>query len=66
MLRDGATPRRGAQLFRRACEAGEAIGCKDLGIAYRDGRGVAKDAELAREYEARAVEAKPGGGTSGH
>jgi TPR repeat protein len=58
--------RRGAELFRRACEGGEAIGCKNLGIAYRDGRGVTENAELAREYEAKSVDSRAGGGASGH
>jgi TPR repeat protein len=58
--------RRGADLFRQACDGGEPLGCKNLSIAYRTGRGRAKSEERAREYEAKSVEAKTIGSTSGH
>ena len=41
------TPKRAAQLFQKACDGGEAAGCGELGVAYREGRGVPRDVAKA-------------------
>lgn len=54
MYRNGASglprdPSQAAALFRRACESGSTHGCVSLGIAHRDGRGVAKEPARAAQ-----------------
>lgn len=47
---------RAAQLFARGCDGGDPRACMNLALAYRSGKGVAKDAKRADRYEARAKE----------
>jgi TPR repeat protein len=44
----------GAQLFQRACDGGEPLGCWSVSVGYRDGRGVPKNPSRASEFAARA------------
>jgi TPR repeat protein len=44
-------------LFRKACEAGNARGCGELGDCYQEGRGVQGDATKAMELYERACKA---------
>ncbi|WP_459820217.1 tetratricopeptide repeat protein [Campylobacter concisus] len=38
-----------AQLFQKACDSGEALGCSILGILYKDGQGVKQDYQKAAQ-----------------
>jgi formylglycine-generating enzyme required for sulfatase activity len=44
------------QLYKRSCESGHALGCRDLGFAYLEGRGVKKDLGRATETFRKACE----------
>lgn len=44
-----ADPKQGNELYRRATEAGSVFAPNNLGVSYRDGRGIAKDLEKALE-----------------
>jgi TPR repeat protein len=45
--------KRGVDLYRRACNAGEANGCRNLCIAYRTHRGVDPNERVPRVCEAK-------------
>jgi TPR repeat protein len=45
---------KGASLLEKACTAGSGYGCRALGSAYDNGRGVPKDAHLAYRAYRRA------------
>ncbi len=44
--------------FQSACNARSQLGCLGLGLAYRDGRGVAKDAAKSKELLRKACDGK--------
>ena len=46
----------GAQLLQRACDGGNARGCADLGLAYRNGDGVPRDPVKALDRLKRACD----------
>jgi hypothetical protein len=47
---------RATELFTCACEDGSALGCKLLGAAYQEGRGVAANRERAASFFQKACE----------
>jgi TPR repeat protein len=47
---------RAASYFRKACENGHPLGCREAGTMYRDGSGVPKDADRASQLFRRADE----------
>ena len=49
-------PKRAAAYFRKACDNGHPLGCRELGTMYRDGVGVNKDTDRATEFLRRADE----------
>jgi TPR repeat protein len=51
---DGNYTKEAIEWFRRAAEAGDTYGMVSLGFAYREGRGVPKDPEMAAEWFIRA------------
>jgi TPR repeat protein len=48
--------RRAATYYRKACDLGHPLGCRELGIMHRDGFGVAKDADIAGQMLKKADE----------
>lgn len=48
---------RTVELFKKACEAGDAHGCSNLGVMYSSGRGVTRDDGRAVEFYRKACEA---------
>lgn len=56
-MRDPALAARSADYFTRACDLGSSIGCGDLGLSARDGKGVPRDLVRARaHFEAACAE----------
>ncbi len=53
------------ELYTKACEAGNADGCKKLGDLYLNGKGVNEDDEQAKTIFSRACDAGNGDGCSG-
>jgi TPR repeat protein len=49
-------PKRAATFFRKACDNGHPLGCRELGMMYRDGVGLAKDTDKATEFLKRGDE----------
>ncbi len=47
---------RAAESFRKACDLGTAIGCRNLADLYDDGKGVPRNAKLAKQYRDRYKE----------
>ena len=47
-------PKKAVALFDKGCTAGEASGCVNLAVMYRDGLGVAADQTKAIELVERA------------
>jgi uncharacterized protein len=47
-----------ADLYRKACDGGERKGCNSLGLMYRSGEGVTKDASRATDLFQRACDAR--------
>jgi TPR repeat protein len=47
-------PRRAATYYRKACDLGHPLGCRELGIMYRDGVSVPKDVDRAGELLKKA------------
>jgi TPR repeat protein len=47
---------RAADLFKRACDGGGAVGCEDLGSMYLHGDGVPKDRNLAANLFKKACD----------
>jgi len=47
-----------AELYKKACEGGEATGCDNLGVLYQNGKGVPADKQLAKKYFAMACDMK--------
>jgi hypothetical protein len=43
-------PKRAAVYYRKACENGHPLGCREIGSMYRDGQGVDKDVDRATEF----------------
>jgi uncharacterized protein len=53
---------RAAALFTKACDAGSALGCSNLGILFEQGRGVGKDEARAAALYTKACDAGNEGG----
>jgi TPR repeat protein len=49
-------PRRAATYYRKACELGHPLGCREAGIMYQAGVGVPKDTDLAGQMLKKADE----------
>ncbi len=49
-------PKRAATYFRKACENQHPLGCRELGMMYRDGNGIEKDIDRATEFLKRGDE----------
>jgi len=47
-------PNRAANYYRKSCELGHPLGCRELGIMYRDGVSVPKDVDRAGELLKKA------------
>ena len=47
---------RAAELYRGACDGGEALGCSNLGALFHDGIGVSRDAARALALYRQALE----------
>ena len=45
-----------AQLYQKACNSGEALGCNNLGVLYRNGRGVRQNFSTAKQYYGKACD----------
>lgn len=45
-----------ANLWQKACEGGDMLGCKNLGVLYDQGQGVRQDKRVAKEYYGRACD----------
>jgi len=45
-----------AELFQKACDGGEALGCLFSGLAYEDGQGVKQDFPTAKQYFGKACD----------
>jgi len=59
---DAGDEQRAAQIWQKACEAGEARGCARLGFLYQSGKGVEQDDAKAAKFYEKACEG--GFGTS--
>ena len=46
------------ELFRKACNGGESMGCNNLGVMYEDGKGVKQDYFKAKELFGKACDMK--------
>jgi TPR repeat protein len=49
-------PKRAATYFRKACENNHPLGCRELGMMYRDGVGIEKDIDRATQFLKRGDE----------
>jgi TPR repeat protein len=49
-------PRRAATYYRKACELGHPLGCREAGIMYQQGMGVPQDTDLAGKMLKKADE----------
>ncbi|MDD7514949.1 MAG: sel1 repeat family protein, partial [Campylobacter lanienae] len=45
-----------AELYQKACDAGDPYGCVLLGILYEVGEGVRQDYAMAKEYYGKACD----------
>ena len=43
-----------AQLYQKACDGGEAVGCLGLGVLYKDGQGVKQNYQKAAQLSQKA------------
>ncbi|HTA20064.1 MAG TPA: tetratricopeptide repeat protein [Polyangia bacterium] len=60
-----STYRRGAELARASCDRGDPQGCSILGDAYRAGKGVPRDVEIARRLYRIGCDGQMGLGCAG-
>ena len=42
------------ELYQKACDSGEALGCYNLGVLYANGQGVKQDFTTAKQYFGKA------------
>jgi len=49
-------PKRAATFFRKACDNGHPLGCRELGMMYRDGLGMDRDVDKATQFLKRSDE----------
>jgi TPR repeat protein len=49
-------PKRAATYFRKACENSHPLGCRELGMMYRDGIGIERDTDRATQFLKRGDE----------
>jgi TPR repeat protein len=52
----GANMQKANQLYKRACDNGDMRGCRNLGISYHYGTGVAKDQKKAKQLYKKACD----------
>ena len=45
-----------AQLYQKACDSGEAVGCFGLGFLYQSGQGVKQNFSTAKQYYGKACD----------
>lgn len=53
------------QLYQKACNSGEALGCSNLGLLYEDGQGVNQDYQKAAQLYQKACDSGDAGGCLG-
>jgi len=54
--RVGQDYQKAAQLFQKACDGGEALGCGSLGILYEYGQGVRQNFTTAKQHYGKACD----------
>ncbi|OUT09261.1 tetratricopeptide repeat protein [Campylobacter concisus] len=45
-----------AQLYQKACDSGQAVGCSNLGVSYQNGQGVKQNFSTAKQYFGKACD----------
>ena len=45
-----------AELYQKACDSGNAVGCLSLGFLYENGQGVRQNFSTAKEYYGKACD----------
>ena len=59
---DKSDYQKAAQLYQKACDEGNALGCYNLGVLYHNGKGVNQDYQKAAQFYQKACD---GGGAKG-
>ena len=53
---DKSDYQKAAQLYQKACDSGDALGCYNLGVSYEDGQGVNQDYQKAVQLYQKACD----------